>query len=238
MLECLKEINKKTVSLLERANSQLKEEDKFFYDGEFYSGSLNPEIFIIGLNPGFDCEEWKDRKINSEKLSREYEAKEIKYIAEKKDGCKLAKQIYKLFEQYVFNDSTKAEDFISTKLAETNFIHFATPDSGIYKNLLAKIDQALQKELQDHFVNSLHEVLEHITPKLIFVIGKGTRDKLRNSEIIDQDCESVKNDEKNRFSYCKSNLNSVPLLTVKHLSGSVSNKQFEEYGKIIQEYIK
>ena len=208
----LENIHQKTVQLLEEVNAQLDSENKLGYNGQFYSGSLNPEILFVGYNPG--GEPCKKSHYNS------FELKEIKYIDEKKDNLKLAKEIYFIIENVM---GLNAEEYLKNKTAEINFIHFNTPNIDIYKKNIKNLKQDTKNKLSKHFIKSFEKIINIIKPKVIFIIGMRTYDELNKKKLFNI-IKEFKDKNGHRLCY-KAILDGKKINVVisKHLSSTISD---------------
>ena len=224
MSEIFESIQQKSVELLKRANDQIAEkENHFWYNGEFYTGSVSPEVLFIGFNPGYGRDDWPKRADNTEALSKPFTLKPIKYIEEKKDKARLAEQIYFLLGCITENP----ESFLLEKTAETNLIHFNTPDIAIYTKSLSMVESGLRNEIENHFADNFCALMHDLHPKVLFINGKSTYDQLRR-KIAFNDLTILETNSQGQMVCAKTTLKefeNVQILVSKHLSSPMSDSQ-------------
>ncbi|MDQ1337790.1 MAG: hypothetical protein QG617_757 [Campylobacterota bacterium] len=223
MIKDLETIHRNTVSILKYANEQIDDpQNRLWYNGEFYSGSLNPKLLFVGFNPGYGREDWPDRPNNLVSLESHFEVKPIKYI-EEKDKARLAKQIF--FMLSCTNEDP--EQFLLDNVAETNFIHFNTPDIALYNKSLSLLDAPMRQEIVDHFSNAFKTLIEKTSPKVLFINGKTTFEQLKRK--IPFENFTILESDKRWSLVCATatikGLESMPVFISKHLSSPMSDDQ-------------
>ncbi|MDQ1326076.1 MAG: hypothetical protein QG564_1201, partial [Campylobacterota bacterium] len=223
MIKDLETIHRNTVSILKYANEQIDDpQNRLWYNGEFYSGSLNPKLLFVGFNPGYGREDWPDRPNNLVSLESYFEVKPIKYI-EEKDKARLAKQIF--FMLSCTNEDP--EQFLLDNVAETNFIHFNTPDIALYNKSLSLLDAPMRQEIADHFSNAFKTLIEKTSPKVLFINGKTTFEQLKRK--IPFENFTILESDKRWSLVCATatikGLESMPVFISKHLSSPMSDDQ-------------
>lgn len=224
MIKDLETIHRDTVSILKCANGQIDDpQNHLWYNGEFYSGSLSPKLLFIGFNPGYGREDWPKRSDNLVSLENRFEIKPIKYIEEKEDGARLAEQIF--FMLSCMNEDP--EKFLLDNAAETNFIHFNTPDIALYNKSLSLLDAPMRQEIADHFSNAFKTLIEKTSPKVLFINGKATFEQLKR-QIPFENFTVLESDKRGRLVCATANikgLESMPVFISKHLSSPMSDDQ-------------
>lgn len=235
--EIMETIHRQTIYLMNKANVMITNpDDKLWYNGQFYSGSLNPEILFVGFNPGY-TKPWKNRPQNMD-FSKPFELNEIKYIKEKEDGATLAKNINKMFLQNLINQDTTT-DFLRNSVAETNLIHFNTPDIKIFNHCFNQLDNDMQSKLMEHFTQSFKDVIKLTNPKLLIINGQDTFDNLTKK--IEFEEPKIIDFEHSLSWICKeTSTTSVQcdIFIVYHLSRLNSNKDLSELGKFFLQKIQ
>jgi hypothetical protein len=231
----LDRIHKKTANLLFEVNEQINiPENKLFYNGQFYSGSLNPEILFIGYNPGYGSDEWQGRSIDKEALTQPFKLKSIKYVDEM--GTKLADNINFLLS-IIVDDSDK---YLKEKVAETNFIHFNTPNIEIYNKCIKNLNKELKEKINSHFIDSLNELISLVKPKIIVIIGTTTFNEL-NKKLNFSNLEILEKNSSNNLicgrTILKANKD-INVIVTKHLSVAVSDSQIGSMSSYIKEALK
>ncbi len=231
----LENIHRKTINLLMEANEQMDSKDnKFWYNNQFYSGSLTPEILFVGYNPGYDINNWSNRTLSNDDLKKPFELKQVKYIDEKNE--RLGSQIYFLLET-IFDNS---EEFLRTKVAETNFIHFNTPNISIYNESIRKLNQETKKKLENHFIESFKTIIDTTQPKVIYIIGISTFKQL-SKKIEFNNLEILETNKKGHLICAKTTLKKYPNINVivsKHLSAPISDSSIGSIGVCLKSMLK
>lgn len=229
-------IHKQTVELLHEANDQITSaEDKFWYNGEFYSGSLNPEVLFVGYNPGYGRTDWPNRDQNKV-FSDSYQLNAIKYIEGNEYKERLASQIYFMLQANFDNTDALLQD----KAAETNLIYFNTPDIPIYNQSLKQLDTAMQERLTQHFIKSFESIIDSTHPKVILINGKTTFDQLKQS-LNFSELEILETSESNSFICGKAVLDlSYPInvLVTTHLSWLKSDDALGSIGTFLKRMLE
>lgn len=233
----LEEIHRHTVALMHEANEQISSaNDKFWYNGEFYTGSLNPEILFVGYNPGYGRDDWLDRLSNYDDLQQPFKLKEIKYIAGKEENERLAQQIYFMLQANFENP----ESFLRDKVAETNLIHFNTPDIATYNQSIKLLDSAMQDQLMQHFIHSFQSIIDLTHPKLILINGKSTYDQLKKRLSFTK-LEMLETNQLNHLICARTVLNlytNVNVLVTKHLSSPISDGALGSIGTFLKQMLE
>lgn len=233
----LEKIHKETLNLLFKANEKIKDsKNKLWYNGQFYSGSLNPEILFVGYNPGYG-DEWHKRQMDSDIVNKEFQLSDIKYIEEKQENKRLASQIYFLLDNIVDNP----EKYLNEKVAETNFIHFNTPNIETYNKSIKNLDEDLKIKIKTHFINSLNEIIKLVKPKVLVIIGSRTFDEL-NRELNFNEIEILEKNTKGERVCTRAILkytNEIKVIATMHLSTpGISDSNIGSIGSYIKDIIR
>jgi hypothetical protein len=153
----LNNIHHKTVTYLNSLNAFLTDtEDYFWYGGSFYSGSITPKILFVGFNPGYLKKEWPSRFLNPDNFLEYKGIEKIKYLEEYDENCRLATRIFKLIQEMFNYEEEKIKLFLQENTAETNLIHFASPDVQTLYKSMDSLPQKSKDELLEYFTQLSH----------------------------------------------------------------------------------
>lgn len=230
-IDFLEKMHKNSVALLIEANRNILDDEKhFWYGGGFYSGSLNPKVLFVGFNPGYEREEWKTRPSNLLSLQKNgFPSTEVKYIEER--NLRLGKRIFEIFNHN--------EQYIKENVAETNFIHFNSPDIKTYYESLSCIPQEVSKKLSTHFYECFEKIIQEAKPKLIVIIGMTTFDDLLQMVNFEEIKTLATNTKGNRTCLrAKIKTLNTDVIVTKHLSMAISNENMEQIKEEINKLLR
>ena len=187
----------------------------------FYSRPrLNPDLLILGFNPGGDE--------NAFDLKRDSRLPDFHDYFQDGDGdYRLAQKMRGLFKDIDKEETLKN----SVKL---NLIFFRSTD----KNQWNQINRPLRQEMEKYCLSKVREVIKVLNPKVILTEGIQTFQILHANlpQASPPQFESING---RRAMFAKSNFSGIPLLGIIHLSGArPSEEEMQSIKKILSKELQ
>ncbi|KAA0257287.1 hypothetical protein FHQ18_09565 [Deferribacter autotrophicus] len=171
----------------------------------FYSPiRLNPELMIIGYNPGGDEKDFNKEEAMSIPEKHEY----ITYKDDK--DYKAAKNMYELFKR--LNKTQLLENSI-----KLNMIFFRTKNIAKWK----EINKKIRIEIEEYCFNKVKEIIEKLKPRILLIEGIKTFDLFIDkiiSERFHKSCKVECKKVNNKRILCKCSFDNIKVLGIIHPS--------------------
>lgn len=210
MEKVFENLNKVIYDFVKSTNEQLSNNDRMFYSCNFISGKVgNPKYLFIGLNPGYNSEEWEDRPLLA------YKSWSLVPVGE----YYLKNELEQVFGSEILDES-----------ALINLHPIATPDQEVLTTQTGNLGiLGVGGQYDKIKKNTLKTIIDELKPEKIVCIGVETFDLFIKIFQLKVDATLTKKDNGHRFYLQSKPIESFPnVYGIIHLTGAmVSNNEKE-----------